>query len=200
MDETRARGKGILFKTSLEKSLFSSPVACIKSLEARIKKLEKKYPDGDMPDIASLKELKNALELITPADFSRYAKLIALLKSQEYGWAPSKNNDSLVIFTERIETMRYLAENLKKDLGLKDNQLEVMHGGMSDKELQRIVDGFGRAESSIRVIVASEGINLHYLSHKLIHFDIPWSLMVFQQRNGRIDRYGQHEQPDTWKK
>lgn len=43
-----------------------------------------------MPDIASLKELKNALELITPADFSRYAKLIALLKSQEYGWAPSK--------------------------------------------------------------------------------------------------------------
>lgn len=56
MDETRARGKGILFKTSLEKSLFSSPAACIKSLEARIKKLEKKYPDGDMPDIASFKE------------------------------------------------------------------------------------------------------------------------------------------------
>ena len=82
-----------------------------------------------MPDIASLKELKNALELITPADFSRYAKLIALLKSQENGWAPSKNDDRLVIFTERIETMRYLAENLKKDLGLKDNQLEVMHGG-----------------------------------------------------------------------
>lgn len=126
--------------------------------------------------------------------------ILPLLKSQEYGWAPSKNDDSLVIFTERIETMRYLAENLKKDLGLKDNQLEVMHGGMSDKELQRIVDGFGRAESSIRVIVASEGINLHYLSHRLIHFDIPWSLMVFQQRNGRIDRYGQHEQPDTWKK
>jgi len=200
MDETRARGKGILFKTSLEKSLFSSPAACIKSLETRIKKLEKKYPDGDMPDIASLKELKNALELITPADFSRYAKLIALLKSQEYGWAPSKNDDRLVIFTERIETMRYLAENLKKDLGLKDNQLEVMHGGMSDKELQRIVDEFGRAESPIRVIVASdvasEGINLHYLSHRLIHFDIPWSFMVFQQRNGRIDRYGQREQPD----
>ena len=200
MDESRTRGKGILFKTSLEKSLFSSPAACIKSIDARIRKLEKKYPDGDMPDIVTLKELKAALELISPADFSRYAKLLKLLNSTEYGWSPSKNNDRLVIFTERIETMRYLAENLKKDLGLKDNQLEVMHGGMSDKELQRIVDEFGRAESPIRVIVASdvasEGINLHYLSHRLIHFDIPWSLMVFQQRNGRVDRYGQTEQPD----
>ena len=200
MDESRTRGKGILFKTSLEKSLFSSPAACIKSIDARIRKLEKKYPDGDMPDIATLEELKAALELITPVDFSRYAKLLKLLNSAEYGWSSSKNNDRLVIFTERIETMRYLAENLKKDLGLKDNQLEVMHGGMSDKELQRIVDEFGRAESPIRVIVASdvasEGINLHYLSHRLIHFDIPWSLMVFQQRNGRVDRYGQTEQPD----
>ena len=71
--------------------------------------------------------------------------------------------------------MRYLAENLKKDLGLTDKQLEVMHGGMSDKELQRIVDEFGRAESPIRVIVASdvasEGINLHYLSHRLERAD-----------------------------
>ena len=162
--------------------------------------MEKKYTETEMPDITRLKELKSALEMITPSDFSRYTKLLELLRSIEYGWTPAKNNDRLVIFTERIETMKYLAENLKRDMKLADNQLEVMYGGMSDKELQRIVDEFGRAESPIRVIVASdvasEGINLHYLSHRLIHFDIPWSLMVFQQRNGRIDRYGQHEQPD----
>lgn len=200
MDESGARGKGILFKTSLEKSLFSSPAACIKSIDARIKSLTKKYTEFEMPDIAKLHELKEALQLISPADFSRYTTLLNLLKSKEYRWTPSKNNDRLVIFTERIETMKYIAENIRKDMNLSEKQVEVMHGGMSDKELQRIVDEFGRAESPIRVIVASdvasEGINLHYLSHRLIHFDIPWSLMVFQQRNGRVDRYGQQAQPD----
>ena len=32
-------------------------------------------------------------------------------------------------------------------------------------------------------------------AHRLIHFDMPWSLMVFQQRNGRVDRYGQPRTP-----
>ena len=200
MDQAKTNGKGILFKTSLEKSLFSSTAACIKSVEGRINRLEKKYSAEEMPDIAKLKEFKAALELIKPQDFSRYTTLLKILRDPEYAWNPQKSDDRLVIFTERIETMKYLAENLKKDLKLSGNQVEVMHGGMSDKELQRIVDEFGRVESPIRVIVASdvasEGINLHYLSHRLIHFDIPWSLMVFQQRNGRIDRYGQSEQPD----
>lgn len=71
---------------------------------------------------------------------------------------------------------------------------------MADTDQLRIVEAFGKEQDPTRILiateVASEGLNLHYLSHKLIHFDIPWSLMTLQQRNGRIDRYGQTRSPE----
>ncbi|MCD7791569.1 MAG: DEAD/DEAH box helicase [Bacteroides thetaiotaomicron] len=200
MDLGKSHGVGQLFKTSLEKSLFSSPAACIKSIDARLKKLYKKYSTDEIKDIRLLEELKDALQKITPEDFTRYQKLLALLRSQDYGWNPEDTGDRVVVFTERIETMKFLAEHLRQDLHLNVNQVQELSGGMSDTEQQEIVEDFGRTESSMRILVASdvasEGLNLHYLSHRLIHFDIPWSLMVFQQRNGRIDRYGQQKRPD----
>ena len=200
MDAGKAKNTGRLFKTNLEKSLFSSPAACCKSIEARLKKLYKKYTVDDISDIRLLEELHTALGQVTPENFTRYQKLLELLRSDSYGWNPKDPGDRVVIFTERIETMNYLAEHLQTDLGLKSSAIQEISGGMSDAEQQRIVEDFGRTESPIRILVASdvasEGLNLHYLSHRLIHFDIPWSLMVFQQRNGRIDRYGQQKRPD----
>jgi superfamily II DNA/RNA helicase len=70
---------------------------------------------------------------------------------------------------------------------------------MGDTEIAEVVEDFGRESSPIRLLiasdVASEGINLHHYSFRLIHFDVPWSLIRFQQRNGRIDRYGQRNKP-----
>lgn len=200
MDVGREHGNGHLFKTTLEKAMFSSPAACIKSIEARLKKLNKKYGFGEIADIGELESLRDALARITPEDFSRYQKLLKLLRSPEYAWDKNAKDDRVVIFTERIETMRYLAEHLRNDLSLSDDQVVEIAGNMSDQEQADIVENFGRTESPMRILVASdvasEGLNLHYLCHRLIHFDIPWSLMVFQQRNGRIDRYGQPKRPD----
>lgn len=199
MDLNKTKAPGQLFKTSLEKSLFSSPAACIKSIDARLAKLRKKYESEEIEDIHALEVLRKALEQIGPSDFSRYQQLLQLLRSKEYGWT-RETSDRVVIFTERIETMKYLAAQLQKDLQLKPAAIQTICGSMSDDEQQTIVENFGREESPIRILVASdvasEGLNLHYLSHRLIHFDIPWSLMVFQQRNGRIDRYGQQKRPD----
>lgn len=200
MDLERHKGTGQLFKTSLEKSMFSSPAACIKSIDERLRKLKKKYSQNEIKDISLLEELKESLEQITPKDFSRYQKLLCLLADKNYDWDSKATDDRIVIFTERIETMKYLACHLREDLKLSANAIQEISGSMSDAEQQKIVEDFGRTESSVRILVASdvasEGLNLHYLSHRLIHFDIPWSLMVFQQRNGRIDRYGQTKRPD----
>ncbi|MCR5661698.1 MAG: DEAD/DEAH box helicase family protein [bacterium] len=192
-----APNSSALFKTTLEKALFSSPQACVKSVDARIAKLRKQ--GKCQHDIDALTNLRNALSRIKPDDFSRYQMLLELLSSKEYGWS-RKADDRLVIFTERIDTMKYVAEHLREDLGLPSQAIATLDGSMNDVEIQALVEDFGRLESPIRVLVASdvasEGINLHFFCHRMIHFDIPWSLMVFQQRNGRIDRYGQEFAPD----
>jgi superfamily II DNA/RNA helicase len=70
---------------------------------------------------------------------------------------------------------------------------------MRDKELMEKVTAFTQRDAAVRLMIASdvaaEGLNLHHRCHRLIHFDVPWSLMLFQQRNGRIDRYGQTQNP-----
>lgn len=200
MDVHRRGTNAGLFKTLLEKSLFSSPAACIKTIDERLVKLEKGDENVRHADTGALEEFKSALEKIRPADFSRYQKLLQLLSSDSYAWNRDAPDDRVVIFTERIETEHYLVQHLRKDLDLSADAIASMDGSMSDLEQQQVVEQFGTRTSPIRILVASdvasEGLNLHYLSHRLIHFDTPWSLMVFQQRNGRIDRYGQRKQPD----
>lgn len=197
----KKRGAGQLFRTTLEKSLFSSPAACLKTIRNRINRLGKEENSETIKDIDQLEELAAAVERITPHEFSKYQKLLQVINDKKHGlgWTGKDRTDRLVIFTERIETLRFLRHHLPQDLGLKDNQVEILHGAMSDVEQQRVVEDFGKDEARVRLLlasdVASEGINLHYLSHRLIHFDIPWSLMVFQQRNGHIDRNGQEKTP-----
>ncbi|ABK43866.1 helicase domain protein [Magnetococcus marinus MC-1] len=194
----RGKGAGELFKTTLEKSLFSSPMACMQTIGNRIRQLEKQENPDLQEDIGVLKVLAEEVRQITPEHFTKYQRLVQAIR-RDFGWDGKNTADRLVLFTERIETLKFLAEHLPRDLKLKDKQVEILHGSMSDVEQQQVVEAFGKDEEPVRLLiasdVASEGINLHYLCHRMIHFDIPWSLMVFQQRNGRIDRYGQEQTP-----
>ncbi|BAU65481.1 hypothetical protein STA3757_28680 [Stanieria sp. NIES-3757] len=199
--DTKAKA-GMLFKTTLLKAMLSSPMACLETVVKRIRKLEKEERRGNEIDIEELKCLQEVLEKITASKFSKYRQLLSVIGEKDnngFGWKGTNSKDRIVIFTERLETMRFLKENLSKDLSLKENAIATLDGSMSDVDLMEIIEEFGNEQSPLRLLiatdVASEGINLHYLSHRLIHFDIPWSLMALQQRNGRIDRYGQEEQP-----
>jgi len=196
--------QGHLIRIGLQKSLFSSPAACLMSVGERIKKLtiKEEINDDVQEELNGLESLRLALENIDIAHWTKYKEFIELIKSKTFAWNKKNTNDRLVIFSERIETLRFLENQLSQDLKLKDVEITQLHGGMSDIEQQAIVEDFGKPETKLRVLlcsdVASEGINLHYLSHRLIHFDLPWSLMVFQQRNGRVDRYGQTEEPQLY--
>ena len=199
LDRRRMAGK--LFKTTLEKALFSSPAACLQTIHHRISRLQKEEGAEAAKDIQSLEELADSLQHIVPKNFSKYQKLLSVIQDplHGFGWTGKDTRDRLVIFTERIETLKFLSEHLPKDLGFKEDRIAILHGGLPDVDQQKIVEDFGREEAPVRLLlasdVASEGINLHFLCHKMIHFDIPWSFMCFQQRNGRIDRYGQEREP-----
>ncbi|MDX9700554.1 MAG: DEAD/DEAH box helicase [Rhodocyclaceae bacterium] len=196
------RGAGQLFRTTLEKALFSSPTACASTIRNRLGRLQKLADQPEIrDDIDTLNGLLLAVQAITPDQFSKYQYLCRLLgdESSDFDWDPKRPDDRLVIFTESIQTLDFLHRHLPEACKLKANQVAVLRGDMPDSELAATVDAFNSQGSPLRLLicsdVASEGINLHHLSHRLIHFDIPWSLMVFQQRNGRIDRYGQTRQP-----
>ncbi|PVX38199.1 DEAD/DEAH box helicase [Janthinobacterium sp. 78] len=190
-----------LQRVGMQKGLFSSPAAALKATEIRIALLCNKASASadEHAEIDGLTVFAETLRAITPAAFSKYQRFAKQLKDPIFGWTASDGADRIVIFSERIETLNWLSMQMTSDFGLKPKQLAVLHGQMTDTEQQDLVDRFGRLDDPIRVLlcsdVASEGLNLHYFCHRLVHFDLPWSLMVFQQRNGRVDRYGQAFQP-----
>ena len=66
-----------------------------------------------------------------------------------------------VIFSERVPTLLWLQRELQAHLGLKPEQVAVLHGGLSDVEQQEVVESFKLSSSPIRILVtgdiASEG-------------------------------------------
>ncbi|MEU9115939.1 DEAD/DEAH box helicase [Streptomyces sp. NPDC048483] len=209
---------------NLLKAFLSSHRAFQDSISSRNKTLAKPLKGRKGQDPAQLEaarqvEQKAIVDLARLAndlgddDSSKLEALVEVLK--EIGVKPGSDT-RVVVFSERIPTLKWLAETVPERLGFPRSTklaeeeskpwkayggvVEVMHGDSTgEQEQQRIVAEFGLATKPVRLLftgdVASEGVNLHQQCNELIHYDLPWSLIRIEQRNGRIDRYGQKKNP-----
>jgi superfamily II DNA or RNA helicase len=121
-------------------------------------------------------------------DQKLFAAAIILENWIENGFKP-------VVFCRYIETAKYLGKHLEPALRKKHPKLDlrvITSEDPDDVRKQKISDMAG---DKPRVLIAtdclSEGINLQELFTGVLHYDLPWNPNRLEQREGRVDRYGQ---------
>jgi superfamily II DNA or RNA helicase len=141
-------------------------------------------------ELAVLEQLQSLADRVKPANDSKLQNLLRntlrMMLAQRH---------KVIIFTRYRDTLDYVAEQIKKHNLYQNVQVITLHGGMNEVQRQ---EAFGRFEqASDAVLVAtdaiSEGVNLQFLASQLIHYELPWNPNRLEQRNGRIDRFGQPE-------
>jgi superfamily II DNA or RNA helicase len=96
-----------------------------------------------------------------------------------------------VVFCRYIATAHYVAAALQERF--KSATVKAVTGELTPDEREAAVEQLG--ESETRVLIAtdclSEGINLQGLFTAVVHYDLSWNPTRHEQREGRVDRFGQ---------
>jgi len=143
-------------------------------------------PSARIEDGTRLNELiERAKGLAGPTKDPKLKRLIDHLKElTEAGFQP-------VVFCRYIATAHYVAENLRTTF--RNHQVTPITGEFAPAEREAAVEAMGDAEQ--RILVAtdclSEGINLQNLFTAVVHYDLSWNPTRHEQREGRVDRFGQ---------
>lgn len=206
---------------ALLRSLASSPEAAAATLRNRASTAGAETPEGvdDLGRRAVMDwvddEAEEAPDLVSGADpgdedeqakrerrrlqqMAREAEALAGLKDEKLKRAMAavkklvKDGFHPIVFCRFIPTAEYVAAALRDALG-QHAEVAAVTGNLppSDRE-QRVLE---LGEAGRRVLVAtdclSEGINLQDHFNAVLHYDLSWSPTRHEQREGRVDRYGQ---------
>lgn len=100
-----------------------------------------------------------------------------------------------IVFCRFIPTAEYVADKLRVALesSFKGIQVAQVTGLLSPEERKLRVDELGTAHKRVLVCTdcLSEGINLQDHFDAVFHYDLAWSPTRHEQREGRVDRFGQ---------
>jgi SNF2 family DNA or RNA helicase len=96
-----------------------------------------------------------------------------------------------IVFCRFIPTAEYLAEELRK--AMKGVEVRAVTGKLPPEERERQVLELGDADKHVLVATdcLSEGINLQEHFDAVMHYDLSWNPTRHEQREGRVDRFGQ---------
>lgn len=117
-----------------------------------------------------------------------------LLEAQKQVDALLSSGYNPIVYCRYIATANYVADQLGRRIkGIKDLRIMAVTGERSEEERETLVAELG--DSPRRLLVAtdclSEGINLQGTFDAVLHYDLPWNPNRLEQREGRVDRYGQ---------
>jgi len=96
-----------------------------------------------------------------------------------------------VVFCRYIATAHYVAEHLRAHF--RSAKVDAVTGELTPEEREARVQTLAEADTPILVATdcLSEGINLQFGFTAVVHYDLAWNPTRHEQREGRVDRFGQ---------